>query len=92
MRLGERLVSFLGENGERWCQGEMAMDAEGNRVHPLSHKAERYCLYGALTRLGLDEGAYRRVSRLLDAPTISIFNDTKTWPEIKACLLRDTND
>lgn len=63
-----------------WCQGELALDVEGNPVNPRSEWAVSWCMSGALIAAGVDELGHSAFRRLSDAISrfssfIPAFND-----------------
>lgn len=80
---------------EHWCQGKMAVDAEGNSVPVASPDAVRWCALGALYAVGArgreDQDAYaallKQVHPMAFAP-LSTFNNTHSHSEVVAIFDR----
>lgn len=92
MTLKEQLraaLDLLGPNGEHWCQGQYARDAEGDEASPFSIFARKWCSIGALQRVGAPSNAYQYFN-LPGGEVMWTFNDTpgRTFPEVKALFER----
>lgn len=46
------------DNPRTWAQKSVAIDAHGNEVKPLSDKAKRFCMIGALQRVQCSSDEY----------------------------------
>ena len=84
-----RVLERLGPNGENWCQGYDALTKEGLPAYGESDLAVAWSLPGALMAEDAPLDTIIDASIAIEAAcreNIEVFNDTHTWPEVKAAL------
>jgi len=86
----KKIHEFLTE--ESWCKHDYAQDAAGNTVDAKDPAAVRWCFIGALNfcydNWEEKEEALLRFEALLGNRYWVKFNDTSTWPEFHAALVK----
>lgn len=87
--IAQKVLERLGPNGENWTQGEFARDKDGQRVARYSKEAVCWCLIGAIPKQVQFPDYSHFVDELvkkMNGQLIPNFNDTHTFPEVKAVL------
>lgn len=67
-------------NPNAWAQEAVAVDRRGNEVKPTDQRAKRFCMVGALQRVGASSGEYgtaiMALRKACGDQSIFQFNDT----------------
>ena len=99
IKINYKPLKELLSSQDRWCQEELAKDEHGNNVRPRNPNAVRFCLLGAIIKLYesrprhylladfILETVKDKIRYLLpDYRSLSTFNDTHSFEDIKAIL------
>jgi hypothetical protein len=83
-QIAQELLTLFGENGERWCKGSLGRkDGKPVTFHDLS-QADQFCLVGGMHHLNLNPSlSFWNYFY----PSISQFNDSHSWPDVRSVLL-----
>lgn len=98
----DKMLELLGPNGERWCQGNLAINfVSGRACYPLDENADAFCLLGAFDKsvnVRLEDDSDRDCILLtyfmemledFDESAIPDWNDMgdRTFPAVRELLL-----
>ncbi|MBZ5761547.1 hypothetical protein LAV84_18475 [Rhizobium sp. VS19-DR104.2] len=76
----------------KWAKEAIALDGAGNEVKPLSDKAKRFCMIGALQRVQCSTRDYGQAVRLIrkecGKQSIFEFNDNHGHKAVKSLMKR----
>ncbi|MHC2298181.1 DUF6197 family protein [Rhizobium mongolense] len=76
----------------RWAKEAIALDGHGNEVKPLSEKAKRFCMVGALQRIQCSTDDYglaiRHLRKACGQLSIFQFNDQCSHKAMKKVMRR----
>jgi len=76
----------------KWARGSIALEGRDNEVKPLSDKAKRFCMVGALQRIQCSASDYGEAIRILrkecGKQSIFEFNDSHGHKAVKSLMRR----